>query len=173
MLFESDALKEAKQAGKANDWKKIKVQKSVFATIGGEWEVQRKPWMMIFLIGFKISATDFSKDLYDGDDNDYKLSLAEIFGIKPLKAKFEKLFPNDWDFLGPAYSYDHTPHQFTLKKTSDFQFALDAMMPDKFAKADDRKGAKLEAERVASKLLKCDCLQSTNEWTLKPLTTVK
>ena len=163
----------AKQKGKANDWKRIKQTRGKFATVGGEWEITRKPWMMIFLIGFKIKATDFAIDLHEGDDNDYRIALAEIFGLKALDREFGKIMPAGWDFLGSNYTFEHNPHQFTLSKQSDFQFALDAMFPPEFAKKDDKKGAAQAAERISKTLLNSKILMSGKEWEMKPLANVK
>jgi len=163
----------AKQKGQANQWGRIKQTKGKFATVGGEWELQRKPWMMIFLVGFKIKATDYAKDLYEGDDNDYRIGLSEIFGLKALDKEFGKIMPAGWQYMGSAYTFEHNPHQFTLEKQSDFQFALDVMFPPEFAKRDDKKGGKQVGERVSKTLLNSKILTSTNEWEMKPLANVK
>jgi hypothetical protein len=158
----------------ADQWrKKFKVQKFKHVTVGGFYEHKLKPWMITFLVGFKIKTTPLAKD-YFPNQNDMLRNLANNhISLRKLDRAVEAFVLPGWQWNGVRYSYNHNPKQIDFDRQSPFQFDAFMIADPAYEQNRDYKTMQWAFKFYATHIAAMDELQTNEFFEFTPTKSVK
>ena len=155
------------------NFRKFKTVKLSNIIVGGEYEHKMSPWVIIFLIAFKMKPTDFAEQNFD-DEHEMRMVIAqEMLGKSILNKNAENVIPAGWMWDGIRYSYNHNPQQFSFRKNTAFQVEFYVEAPESLRKADDKKGMEIMFKKLATSFSKINNFTPNQFFQITPAASVK
>lgn len=157
-------------------FKTLKIIKFDNIAVKGEYEYKEKPWIITFLVGFKMGPTSHAETYFRNEGEMQSYIANRKLGKNGLSLEAERVLPIGWLWEGLRYSYDHNPRQFTFGKTTSFQVEFYAQVPEEVGKMDDQRAKKFvegEFKKIAKKFSEIKNFQSDDLFTFKPATSIK
>lgn len=157
-------------------FRNLKIIKFDNIAVKGEYEYKEKPWIIIFLVGFKMGPTDHAETYFSNEGEMQSYIANRKLGKNGLSLEAEKVLPTGWLWAGLRYSYDHNPRQFTFGKTTSFQVEFNAEVPEEVEKMGEqgaKKFVETEFKKIAEKFSRIPNFQSDDLFTFKPATSIK
>ena len=129
----------------------------------GEIEYKMKPWMMNFIVSFKLTPTPEAKDYFENDERKFHYWLANsILGLRALEKTSYMIILGGWKFQLVVYRHDHDPHEFRLGKPNDFAISYCLVAPSQLSDKNDVKGLQHSFDRTSELISRLPNFESNN-----------